>query len=213
VAERASVLARQPRTNPGGSDTLEGAGAGVGPCGVGVGRWLPLRGSGRYQPRAGSALLPARHRDGGRVRAYPGDSFPQELPAVRPTGDEYSLWFSPGDFKEVQPSLFSDEDYLPSRPRKHDYNREIKSAWKKTANGYSCDLAIPVSFFDGGKFTPGYEIGLAFNVQKVFPSPQAADPEEWQRIVFTSKADQLFHASINNPASLPRLVLVEAPSR
>ncbi len=140
-------------------------------------------------------------------------AFRKNFLAVRPTGDEYSLWFSPGDFKEVKPSLFSDEDYLPLRPRKHDYSREIKSAWRKTANGYSGDLAIPVSFFEGGKFIRGYEIGFAFNVQKVFPSPQAADPDEWQRIVFTSKADQLFHASINNPASLPRLVLVEAPSR
>jgi hypothetical protein len=113
----------------------------------------------------------------------------------------------------VKPSPFSDEDYLPLRPRKHDYNREIKSAWKKTAGGYSGDLAIPVSFFGGGKFASGYEIGLAFNVQKVFPSPQSAAPEESPRIVFTSKADQLFHATINNPASLPRLVLVEVPSR
>jgi hypothetical protein len=32
------------------------------------------------------------------------------------------------------------------------------------------------------------------------------------RIVFTSKADQLFRASIDNPASLPRLLLVEGPA-
>jgi len=140
-------------------------------------------------------------------------AFRKNFLAVRPTGDEYSLWFTPGDFREIKPSLFSDEDYLPPRSRKHDYSREIQSAWKKTATGYSGDLAIPVSFFEGGKFTSGYEIGLAFNVQKAFPSSQAADPEEWQRIVITSKADQLFHASVNNPASLPRLVLVEAPSR
>ena len=68
-----------------------------------------------------------------------------------------------------------------------------------------------MSFFDGGKFTGGYEIGFAFNVQKVFPSPQAVEQEE--RIVFTSKADQLFRASINNPSSLQRLVLVEVPAR
>jgi hypothetical protein len=47
----------------------------------------------------------------------------------------------------------------------------------------------------------------------VFPSPQAAEQEELQQIVFTSKADQLFRASINNPSSLQRLLLVEAPSR
>jgi hypothetical protein len=140
-------------------------------------------------------------------------AFQKNFLAIRPAGDEYSLWFSPGDFKEVKPSVFSDEDYLPLRPRKHDYNREIKSAWKKTAHGYSGDLAIPVSFFDGGKFKGGYEIGLAFNVQKVFPSPQAVEQEDLQRIVFTSKADQLFRASINNPSSLQRLVLVEVPAR
>ena len=140
-------------------------------------------------------------------------AFRKNFLAVRPTGDEYSLLFSPGDFKEVKPSVFSDEDYLPLRPHKHDYNREIKTAWRKTAHGYSGDLAIPVSFFEGGKFTRGYEIGFAFNVQKVFPSPQAVEQEELQRIVFTSKADQLFRASIDDPASLPRLVLVEAPSR
>ena len=101
--------------------------------------------------------------------------------------------------------------YLPPRPRKHDYNREIKSTWRKTAHGYAGDIAIPVSFFDGGKFTGRYEIGFVFNVQKVFPSPQAVEQEE--RIVFTSKADHLFRASINNPSSLQRLVLVEAPAR
>jgi len=140
-------------------------------------------------------------------------AFRKNFLAVRPAGDEYSLWFSPGDFKEVQPSLFSDEDYLPPRPQKHDYQSEIKMAWKKTANGYSGDLAIPASFFDGGKFASGYEIGFAFNVQKVFPSPQAVEQEDLQRIVFTSKADQLFRASISNPSSLQRLLLVEAPSR
>ncbi len=102
---------------------------------------------------------------------------------------------------------------MPLRPRKHDYNREIKSAWKKTAHGYAGDIAIPVSFFDGGKFTGGYEIGFAFNVQKVFPSPQALEQEDLRRIVFTSKADPLFRASINNPSSLQRLVLVEVPAR
>jgi hypothetical protein len=140
-------------------------------------------------------------------------AFQENFLAVRPTGDEYSLWFSPGDFKEVKPSVFSDEDYLPLRPRKHDYDKEIKTAWRKTASGYSGDLAIPVSFFQGGKFTRGYEIGFAFKVQKAFPSPQASEQEELQRIVFTSKADRLFHANIDNPASLQRLVLVDAPSR
>jgi hypothetical protein len=86
-------------------------------------------------------------------------------------------------------------------------------AWKKTASGYSGDMAIPVSFFEGGKFTSGYEMGFAFNIQKVLPTAQAIEQEEPQRIIFTSKADPLFHPAIRNPASLQRLVLVEVQAR
>ena len=132
--------------------------------------------------------------------------------AIRPTGQEYTLLFSPGDFSSVKPSVFSDEDYLAPRPQKHDFNSEIKTAWKQTASGYSGDIAIPVSFFEGGKFTAGYEIGLTFRIQKVLTLPQAADGEDLQRIVFTSKRDQWFHAGIGNPSSLQRLVLAEMPS-
>ena len=67
----------------------------------------------------------------------------------------------------MKPSIFSDEDYLPPRPQPHDYMREIYAAWKKTARGYSGDIAIPVTFFEGGKLTAGYEVGLAFRITKV----------------------------------------------
>ena len=126
------------------------------------------------------------------------------------TGDEYSLLFSPGDFGSVKPSIYSDEDYLPPRPHAHDYNQEIKTAWKKTPTGYSGDFAIPVSFFAGGQFSKGYEIGCAFGVQKAFPPQTPEETEEPRRIVLTSKADALFRVSVDNPATFPRLVLVES---
>lgn len=135
--------------------------------------------------------------------------FRKNFAATRFTGDEYSLMFSPGDFANVQPSIFSDEDYLPPRPQPHDYNREIKTAWKRTPAGYSGDIAIPVSFFEGGKFSKGYEIGCAFGVQKALPPRTSEEAEEPQRIVLTSKADALFRVSVHNPATFPRLVLDE----
>ena len=83
--------------------------------------------------------------------------------AMEPTGDEYALYFSPGNFAGVKPSIFSDEDYLPPRPEAHNYMQEIHTAWKKTPNGFSGDIAIPATFFAGGKLAPGYEVGLGFS--------------------------------------------------
>jgi len=56
-------------------------------------------------------------------------------------------------------------------------------------------------------------MGFALNLQKVFPPLQATAQDELLRILLASKTDQLFRATINNPASLQRLVLVEAASR
>ncbi len=137
--------------------------------------------------------------------------FRRNFSATQFTGDEYSLLFSPGDFSSVKPSIFSDEDYLPPRPHPHDYGQEIKTAWKKTATGYSGDIAIPVAFFAGGKFSEGYEIGCAFGVQKAFPPQTPEEAEEPRRIVLTSKTDALFRVSVDNPATFARLVLVGPP--
>jgi hypothetical protein len=136
-------------------------------------------------------------------------AFRKNFELTRPQSDEYSLFFSPGDFAGVKPSVFSDEDYLPPRPQPHDYNQEIKTAWKKTSAGYSGDIAIPVSYFDGGKFSNGYEIGLSFGAQKVFPPKKAGEEVDLERIKFTSKTDRVFHASVENPSSLQRLVLID----
>ncbi|MBZ5565453.1 MAG: beta-N-acetylglucosaminidase domain-containing protein [Acidobacteriia bacterium] len=137
-------------------------------------------------------------------------AFRKNFTATQFTGEEYSLLFSPGDFASVKPSIYSDEDYLPPRLHPHDYNQEIKTAWKKTPTGYSGDIAIPVSFFAGGQFSKGYEIGCAFGVQKAFPPQTPEETEEPRRIVLTSKADALFRVSVDNPATFPRLMLVES---
>jgi len=134
-------------------------------------------------------------------------AFRKDYELTQPNGNQYHLFLSPGNFADVKPSVFSDEDYLPRRSRLHDYSLEIKGAWRKTRRGYSGDVAIPVSFFDAGKFSRGYEIGLSLNVQKVLPRPRAAREGTPRRIVFTSKKDRLFPANVNNPATLGRLLL------
>jgi hypothetical protein len=133
--------------------------------------------------------------------------FRKNLLAHDPTGDEFALYFSPGNFSDVQPSIFSDEDYLPPRPQPHDYTKEIFTAWKKTDHGYSGDIAIPVNYFEGTKLEAGYELGLGFSVGKVERPSHPTDPDDLERIVMQAKKDHLFHLSTGNPSSYPRLVL------
>jgi len=137
-------------------------------------------------------------------------AFRKNFQSTHPSGDEYRLLFSPGSFAGVEPSIFSDEDYLPPRAEPRNYGQDIKTAWKKTPNGFSGDIAIPVSYFDGAKFSEGYEIGLGFGAQKVFPAPgkEVAD-EDSERIVFASKTGQAFHVRLENPSSYQRLVLAK----
>jgi hyaluronoglucosaminidase len=129
--------------------------------------------------------------------------------AIESTGDEYALYFSPGDFGGIKPSIFSDEDYLPPRAQPHDYMKEIYTAWKKTSRGYSGDIAIPMTFFEGGKLEAGYELGLGFSVARVLRPSRPTDAEDLERIVLQSKKDHLFRVSTGNPSSFPRLVLTE----
>jgi hypothetical protein len=136
-------------------------------------------------------------------------AFRKNFFAKEPTGDEYTLYFSPGNFADVKPSIFSDEDYLPQRTPPHNYMQEFFTAWKKTPSGYSGDIAIPVTFFAGGKFATGYELGLVFGVNKVFRSDKPSYVENPERIVLKSKKDRLFRVSAGNPSSFPRLVLTE----
>ena len=131
-------------------------------------------------------------------------AFRKNFLRTRADGDEYRLFLSPGNFSRVGPSVFSDEDYLPLRTHPRDYERGIRTAWKKTRRGFSGDIAIPVEWFDGGKFSSGYEIGLSFGAQKVIPSKNS---DEVQRIVFSSKLDKTFPVRFGNPSTYQRLVL------
>ena len=148
-------------------------------------------------------------------------AFRKRLTTGQANGDRYFLLFSPGNLANVPPSIFSEEDYLPPRPRPRHYETEIKTAWKKTPTGFSGDIAIPVFYFDGGKFRPGYEIGLSFGVQKALPVPEVVaatsqearvraalkSQEDLKLIVLTSKKDGLFPVRFGNPATYQRLLL------
>lgn len=128
---------------------------------------------------------------------------------TNPTGDEYRIYFSPGNFANVAPSLFSDEDYLPPRNRPHDHEKEIRAAWQKTPKGYSGDIAIPASYFEGGTFREGYEMGLGFAVQNVLHQRGGGkSSRRLDRIRFISKRNALFPVYLSNPSSYPRLLLV-----
>jgi hypothetical protein len=142
-------------------------------------------------------------------------AFRKNFTSTRADGDEYSLLFSPGNFAEVGPSIFSEEDYLPPRPQPRDYNREIAAVWKKSAGGFSGDIAIPSSYFDTARFSERYEIGLSFGAQKVLPaSPgKTSATAASRRIVLGSKTDRLFPADFGNPSSYQRLVLVSSSNQ
>jgi hypothetical protein len=137
-------------------------------------------------------------------------AFRRNYSGTNPTGDEYRIYFSPGNFSSVPPSLFSDEDYLPARNRPHEHAKEIRTAWLKTSKGYSGDIAIPSSYFDCGSFREGYEIGLGFAVQHVVGKKTGRKSEPGpEKIVFISKKNTLFPVYLGNPSSYPRLVLVK----
>ncbi len=128
----------------------------------------------------------------------------EEIKPGRPAG-VYDLYLSPSNFASTKPSIYCDEDFFPPRPHPHDYNREIKTAWKKTAAGFSGDIVIPASFFEA-RFGQGQEIKLSFGVNKALPS-QDASAEDSDQIVFSSKEDKLFPVDPENPASLQVMVL------
>jgi hypothetical protein len=125
-------------------------------------------------------------------------------------GNLYPLYFSPGDFAGVKPSIFLDDGHLPPHPQPHDCNKEIKTAWKKTPLGFSGDIAVPASFFEGGAFAKRYEIGINLGGQKVIRPAASGKPQAPGGIIYlTSKRDKLFPFEGDNPASYQRLVLTD----
>ena len=150
-------------------------------------------------------------------------AFRRRLTTGQAEGERYALRFSPGNFADVPPSIFSEEDSLP-RLKPHHYDKEIKTEWRKTPAGFLGDIAIPVFYFDGGKFRAGYEIGLSFGVQKALPLPQVVaatsqegrvraalkSQDDLKLIVLTSKKDRLFPVRFGNPATYQRLVLKDS---
>jgi hypothetical protein len=131
----------------------------------------------------------------------------EEIRTGRPVG-MYDLYLSPGNFMGTKPSIYCDEDFFPPRPHPHDYDREIKTVWKKTVAGFSGDIVIPVSFFDV-RFGQGREIRLSFGARKAVLSLDASG-EDSDQIVFSSKEDKLFPVDPENPASLQEMVLGES---
>lgn len=163
-----------------------------------------------YQPFSGREIA-----KGDVVTLLLETSFRKNFTAISATGNEYHLLFSPGDFAGVKPDVYSEEDYLPHRAVAHDYAYEIRTAWKKTADGFSGDIAIPVEWFEGGHFQPGGEVGLVLGAQKAFPAraPTAGEAEEGPHIVLRSKADHVFPAHVGNPSSYQRVVLIDSNSK
>jgi hypothetical protein len=166
--------------------------------------------TGLYQPFTGRAI-----KRGDFVSLLLETAFRKNFYSISAGNDEYLLLLSPGNFADVKPCNYSEEDYLTFRAAPHDYNQEIKTSWRRTATGYSGDIAIPVRWFDGGKFQPGYEIGLTLGAQKALPNnlttvnPNAEIPHIYLR----SKADPVFPVRVGNPSTYQRLVLTDSPKQ
>jgi hypothetical protein len=113
------------------------------------------------------------------------------------------LLISPGNFSSAAPQFHINKSNLPDRLA--NYEQQVKTAWKKTEQGYSGDIAIPASFFEGS-FADAYEIGLGVVAQKVTPPASEGDAPE--RVRLSSKHDSLIPVAYNNPATYQRLVLI-----
>ena len=124
--------------------------------------------------------------------------------------DAFPLHLSPGDFNGVAPSMSTNKGRLAARIA--DSGQEVTAAWKKTPQGFSGDIAIPVAYFEG-KFQEGYEIGLLVEAQKVTApaSPQLSPMAQPGRAWIVSSQDQFFRPAAGNPATYQRVVLVGRP--
>lgn len=153
-----------------------------------------------YQPFTGRAI---QNGDAFRLvlnTAQPLAAASGRIPTV------FDLYLSPGNFSQVKPAIYSDEDMFPMRSKAHNYNLEIHAIWKKTPTGFSGDVVVPVSFFERRNFSANQQIGLSFEVQKAFP-PKDPSAGNADRIIFSSKGDSLFAVDQENPETLQQMVL------
>jgi len=159
-----------------------------------------------YQPFWGRGV-----QNGDTFRLIFDTEQPQAIRHGRPDA-AYDLYLSPGNFDNVKPSIYCEQDFLPPRSHPHDYDEEVKTAWKKTLKGFSGDIAIPVSFFTGHAFSLSQEIALSFGAQKTFVSKEPVG-DDVPQIVFTSKTDSLFRVDPENPVTFQKLRLVDEPNQ
>ena len=140
----------------------------------------------------------------------PDTAMPSAVKAGRPTS-VFDLYLSPGDFVDVKPSVYCDEDFFPLRSRPHNYNSEIAASWRKTPTGFSGDVVVPASFFERKNFSIGQEIGLSLGAQKTFP-PKDMFEDDLEQIILSSKEDKLFPVESPSPATFQRMILLQSAS-
>jgi hypothetical protein len=155
-----------------------------------------------YQPFWGRGV-----QNGDAFRLILDTILPIAIKPGRPT-DVFDLYLSPGNFADVKPSIYCNEDFFPLRSRAHDYDQEIRATWKKTATGFSGDVVVSAAFFTRQTFVVGQEIGLSFGAQKVYP-PKDPFEEDPARIVFSSKEGRLFPVESQSPVTFQRMELVD----
>jgi hypothetical protein len=158
-----------------------------------------------YAPPPGKSIA-----EGDMIALAIETAFQRSYYATSAPPDAFSLQLSAGNFNDVAPNMSTNKGKLASRIA--DSSDEVTAAWKKTARGYSGDIAIPAAYFDG-RFQEGYEIGLIVEAQKVVPAPDLASAETTpsQRARLVSRQDQFFRPNAVNPATYQRLVLIGRP--
>jgi beta-N-acetylglucosaminidase len=161
-----------------------------------------------YQPAPAASGPAPGIMQGDAVALAFETAYHQDYYATSMGADAVLLLASPGNFNGVAPALAIPRANLA--PRFQNYKDQVKTAWHKTSQGYSGDIAIPASFFTGGAFGEGYEIGLLVSAQKLVPPGLQAN-ESPERIRLTSQADPLLPANAGNPSTYQRVVLAGQP--
>jgi hypothetical protein len=157
-----------------------------------------------YQPFTGRDIVRGDGVDVVLEAAFRSDYY-----LTKAGANDYHFFFSPGDFGGSDASLVNLLPRAPGGPRPPDY-RDIRTVWKRTARGFSGEVAVPASYFEGGVLREGYEIGLSFGAQKVVSAVSdlaGGEAKANRTIHFSSKSGGAFPVNPRNPATYQRLVL------